>query len=110
MMPTNDTGPASDTAAPVASDALTSAIRSVRSTSTPRAAADSLPTLMQIEHARQRREARPRDRHRHQRRDDGRVGGDVERSHQPAHVAERLGEVRQVLHERDHRRQQRGAP
>ena len=46
MMPTNETGPASDTAAPVASDALTSATRSVRSTSTPRAAADSLPTLI----------------------------------------------------------------
>ena len=46
MMPTNDTGPASDTAAPVASDALTSATRSVRSTFTPRAAADSLPTLI----------------------------------------------------------------
>ena len=46
MMPTNETGPASDTAAPVASDALTSATRSVRSTLTPRAAADSLPTLM----------------------------------------------------------------
>src|SRR5438093_11689773 len=46
MMPTNDTGPASDTAAPVAGDALTSATRSVRSTFTPRAAADSLPTLI----------------------------------------------------------------
>ena len=34
-----------DTAAPVASDALTSATRSARSTFTPRAAADSVPTL-----------------------------------------------------------------
>ena len=45
-MPTKPTGPASDTAAPVASDALTSAMRSNRSTLTPRAAADSAPTLM----------------------------------------------------------------
>ena len=39
-MPTNATGPASDTAAPVASDALIRATRSLRRTSTPRAAAD----------------------------------------------------------------------
>ena len=45
-MPMNATGPASDTAAPVASDALTSATRSVRATSTPRVAADSAPTLI----------------------------------------------------------------
>src|SRR3954471_8594175 len=45
-IPTNDTGPASDTAAPVASDALTSATRSDAATFTPRAAADSLPTLI----------------------------------------------------------------
>src|SRR5688572_26949138 len=46
MIPTNDTGPASDTAAPVANDALTRATRSERATSTPRDAADSVPTLM----------------------------------------------------------------
>ena len=45
MMPTNESGPASDTAAPVASDALASAIFSARGTFTPRAAADSAPTL-----------------------------------------------------------------
>src|SRR3954468_2055336 len=45
MMPTNPTGPASDTDAPVASEALSSATRSARSTSTPRAAAASPPTL-----------------------------------------------------------------
>ena len=45
MMPTNPTGPAMDTAAPVASDAPTSARRSAPSTSTPRADAASAPRL-----------------------------------------------------------------
>src|SRR5919201_2251230 len=46
MMPTNGTGPPSDTAAPVHSDALTSATRSARSTSTPRDAAASRPSVI----------------------------------------------------------------
>ena len=46
MMPTNGTGPPSDTAAPVESDALTRATRSARRTSTPRAAAASVPRLI----------------------------------------------------------------
>ena len=69
-------------------------------TSTPRAAADFGAEAEQVEHARQRREPR-----RHasaigtSARDDRRVAADVERSHQPAHAAERLGEVGEELHE-----------
>ena len=61
MMPTNSTGPPSDTAAPVDSDALTSAIRSLRTTSTPRASAASSAEADQIEHARQRGEPDARE-------------------------------------------------
>src|SRR5438477_634007 len=46
MIPTNGTGPPSETAAPVESDALTSATRSARTVSTPRVAAWSAPRLI----------------------------------------------------------------
>jgi hypothetical protein len=45
MMPTNGIGPPSETADPVSSDALTSATRSARRTSTPRDSAASAPML-----------------------------------------------------------------
>ena len=44
-MPTNPTGPPSETAAPVASDALRNAQRCARTTSTPRLAATSSPIV-----------------------------------------------------------------
>ena len=110
MMPTNETGPASETAAPVASDALTSATRSalphVDAARRRRLGADA----DEVEHARQRADRDTSRRDRHERGHDRRVAADVERSHQPAHVAERLGEVGEVLHERDStRREQRAA-
>ena len=52
-MPTKPIGPASDTAALVASEALTNASRCVRPTSTPRVAARSAPDAQQVQRRRQ---------------------------------------------------------
>ena len=68
MMPTKSTGPPSDTAAPVDSDALTSAMRSVRDDVHAARLRRLLAEADEIEHARQRREAGAREAERHERR------------------------------------------
>ena len=61
----------------------------------------------QVERARQHRERGERDEDERQRRDDRAVARHVEVAHQPADGAERFGEVGQVLHEQDQRREER---
>ena len=106
-MPTKPIGPARATAAPVASEALTNAQRCVRATSTPRDAARSAPTLSRFS-------------------DDGsmakpanaasssgsaaRIGSKPPTSRSPISHRDgaiHLGEVGQVLHEQDQRREER---
>ena len=106
-MPMKPTGPPSETAAPVASDALRNARRCVRCTSTPRLAA--LSSLIDSRFIRRGSTAKARERQRdgRQRRDERRVAADVEIAHQPADRAKRLREVRQELHEQNQRREER---
>ena len=106
-MPMNPTGPPTDTAAPVASDALTNATRCARTTSRPRVLGGVGAEAEQVQRTRQPGERGERHDDERQRRDQRAVAADVEIAHQPAQDPERLGEVREVLHEQDQRREER---
>ena len=106
-MPTKPIGPPTDTAAPVASDPLKNATRCARSTSTPARAAASAPRLSRFSGRASQANAANADDDERQRRDERRVACDVEVAHQPAHRAKRLGEIAEVLHEQNQRREKR---
>ena len=106
-MPMKPTGPPSDTAAPVASDALRNASRCVRWTSTPRLAA--LSSLIDSRFILRGSTAKaPNDRAiGGTAADKRRIAADVEIAHQPANRAKRLREVGQKLHEENQRGEER---
>ena len=107
MMPMKPTGPPTETAAPVASEALKNATRCARTTSRPRDLGGVGAEAQQVERTRQPGEGRERHDDQRQRRDQRAVAADVEVAHQPAQDPERLGEVREVLDEQDQRREER---
>ena len=107
MMPMKPTGPPTDTAAPVASEALTNATRCARTTSRPRDSAASVPRLSRLSGRASHANAANDDENERQGRDERGVAADVEVAHQPAQDPERLGEVREVLHEQDQRGEER---
>ena len=101
--PMKPTGPASETAAPVASDALGQRktlggdhVHAARGRGVG-AEAD------EIERARQRRQQHECDHHDGKRGHDRHIAADVERAHQPAHGPKGVGEIGQVLREQDQR-------
>ena len=107
MMPTNPTGPPTETAAPVASEALRNAARCAPRTLRPRDSAASGPRLIRFNgRASHANVAKARDRQR-QGGDERLVAADVEVAHQPAQDPERLGKVGEVLDEQDQRREER---
>ena len=106
-MPTKPIGPASETAAPVASDALMNASRCVRATSTPRAAAASAPRLSRFSDDGSSANIANAIDDQRQRGEDRLEAADVEVAHQPARGAIDLREVGEVLHEHDQRREER---
>ena len=61
----------------------------------------------QIERPRQPHASDERNQDQRQRTDDGLIAGDVEVAHEPAQRAKRLGEIAQVLHEQNQRREER---
>ena len=105
-MPTKPIGPPSDTAAPVASDALKNA-SAARARRRRRGRRPRPRRGQQVERARQHGEDRERGDEQRQRRHERAVAADVEIAHQPAHRAERLREVGQVLDEENQRREER---
>ena len=106
-MPMNPTGPPTETAAPVASDALTNAATLRRDHVHPARFSAFVAEAQQIQWSGQPRKRRERDNDQGQRRHDRLIAADVEVAHQPAQDAKRLREVREVLHEQDQRREER---
>ena len=107
MMPMKPIGPPSETAAPVASEALRNASRCARHDVHALGRRGLGADAQQVQRARQHREHREGDDDERQRGDDREVVGHVEPAHHPADGAQRLGEVREVLHEQDQRREER---
>ena len=106
-MPTKPIGPASETAALVASAELEERQPLRRATSTPRVAATVGADAQQVQRRGQQREYHECDQQQRQRAEDRLEAADVEVAHQPPHGAIRLGEVRHVLDEQDQRGEER---
>ena len=108
MMPMNPMGPPTETAAPVASDALKKAARCARVDVQAVRPGAVGAEAQQVQRPRQPGEhARTTTSTQRQRRDERLVAADVEVAHQPAQRAVGLGEVGEVLHEQDQRREER---
>ena len=100
-------GPASEMAAPVAIDALRNAMRCARGDVHAACRRRVFAQCEQVERPRQHREHRERRAHERHRREDWSEAADVEVAEQPARSAIPVGEVHQILHERDQRREKR---
>ena len=107
MMPMKPTGPPTETAAPVASDALKKATRCARDDVEAARFGGVGAEAQQVQRPRQPGEGRERQDDQRQRRDERRVAADVEVAHQPAQDPERVREVGEVLDEQDQRREER---
>ena len=107
MMPTNPIGPPTETAAPVASEALKNATRCARATSRPRDSALSGPSESRFSGRASQANATNATTDERQRREERLIAADVEIAHQPAQRPVGVGEAREVLDEQDHRREER---
>ena len=90
MMPTKPIGPPTETAAPVASDAVKNATRWASSTLTPREPAASAPSVSRLSGRASQANPRNATTTSGSAATIGRVAGDVEIAHEPAQGAERL--------------------
>ena len=108
MMPMNPTGPPTETAAPVASEALKNA-SALRARHVEAARAGALGAeAEQVQRPRAATRRSPNETTASGSAvEDRLVAADVEIPHQPAQDPERLREVREVLHEQDQRREER---